>query len=148
MTTKQQTAADRLAEEEREMDKEIERLEAERLELEGPASVLSWDQIQNGEDLDKRERRRGLLPRLITAAKVKRLELRRERYEAQIKPLEERQRAAHEQLEAATAKRLEAVEEENAARFEYGDAFSRIQSREMHIRAITREIRELKGEAK
>ncbi len=146
MTTKQKTAADQLTREEREMDEEIQRLEAERLELEGPASVLSWDQIQAGEDLDKRERRRGLLPRLITAARIKRLELKRQRHEAEIEPLQTRREKAHARLEKASAKRQEVIEEENAARYEYGDASSRIASREMHIRAINREIRELRGE--
>ena len=145
MTTKQEPATDRIAREESRMDETIRQLEDEQRELEGPASVLSWDQIQAGEDLDKRERRRGLLPRLITAAKIKRLELQRERYEAQIEPLQERRDKAHAQLEKARAKRLKAQDEENAASFEYGDASTRIASREMHVKSITREIRELRG---
>lgn len=148
MSTKQETVGDRIAEEERKVDEAIQQLEDEQRELEAPANLPSWDQIQAGEDLDKRERRRGLLPRLIAAARIKKLELQRERYEAEIKPLEVAQREAHEQLEAATAKRLQALEEENAARFEYGDAFSRIQSREQRIKLVDREIRELRGEAK
>ena len=75
MTTKQKT--ENLVEEEREMDGEIERLEAERAELMSPARTLTWEEIQAGEDPGKRERRRGILPRLIVAAKVRRLELRR-----------------------------------------------------------------------
>ena len=137
-----------LLKEERKMDGEIERLEAERGELEAPARALTWDEIQAGaaEDLERREQRRGILPRLIVAAKVKRLELRRERYEREIEPLQKLRAEAHAKLEAVEAKRLQAVEEEEEARCEYGDAYTRIESRERRVKALDREIRELRGE--
>lgn len=135
-----------LAEEERKMDKEIERLEAERLELEAPARALSWDEIQAGEDLEKRERRRGILPRLIVAAKVKRLELRRERYERETEPLRAQRREAHARLEEAKTKRLDAIDEENKALYEYSDAFQRVQGQEKRLKAVDRELAELRGE--
>lgn len=145
MTTKQKPTD--LAQEERRMDAEIEKLEAEQRELESPARVPTWDEIQAGaEDLEKRERRRGILPRLIAAAKVRRLQIRRERYEAELAPLSRARDEAYERLEAARTKRILATEEENAARFPYSDAQARVEGRERRIKEVDREIRELKVE--
>ncbi len=146
MTTKPK--AENLIEEEKRMDAEIERLEAEQRELEDPARVLTWEEVQAGAtgELEQRERRRAFLPRLIVAAQVKRLEVRRERYEAEAEPFRKKREEAYERLQAATAKRLEAVEEENAARADYGDAHARVTSREQRIKEANREIRALRGE--
>ena len=146
MTTKQKSKTDQLAQEERKMDEEIRRLEAEARELEASDRALSWDQIQAGEDLDKRERRRGILPRLIVAAKVKRLELRRERYERETEPLRKQREEAYARLEEAKTKRLQAEDEENAALYQYSDAFQQGQGQEKRLQAIDREIRALRGE--
>lgn len=137
-----------LVEEEHKMDAEIQRLEAEQRELESPARIPTWEEIQAGtaEDLERRERRRGIVPRMITAAKVRRLELQRERYQAEMEPHQKRREEAFEKLEAARAKRWEAVEEENVARYEYGDANARVASREQRIKEANREIRALRGE--
>ncbi len=146
MTTK--TKPEDLLEEEKKMDAEISRLEAERGELDSPARALTWDEIQAGaaEDLEKRERRRGILPTLLRAAKVRRLELRRERHRQEAEPFRKKREEAHERLQAATAKRLEAVEEENAARYDYGDANARVESRERRVKEAAREIKALRGE--
>ncbi len=147
MTTK--TEAVNLVEEEKRMDEEIGRLEAERRELEAPARVPTWDEIQTGaEDLEKRERRRGIIGTLIVAARVKRLQIRRERYEAELAPLSRARDEAYERLEAARTKRILATEEENAARGPYSDASMRIQSCEGRIKGVDREIRDLKGEGR
>lgn len=148
MSTKQKTKAENLLEEERRMDAEIQRLEAERADLESPARALRWEEVQAGaaEDLERRERRRGIVPRMITAAKVRRLELQRERHQAEMEPHQKRREEAFEKLEAARAKRWEAVEEENVARYEYGDANARVASREQRIKEANREIRALRGE--
>ena len=145
---KQKPKAENLIEEERKMGGEIARLQAEARELDSPARALTWDEIQAGaaEDLEKRERRRGILPRLIVAAKVKRLELRRERYEREAEPLTETRDEAGERLRAATAKRLRAVEEENAARYEYTDSQTRLDAIERRTNEIDREMRALRGE--
>ncbi len=140
--------AEDLVKEERKMDAEISRLEAEQREIDSPARVLTWDEIQAGasEDLEKREIRRGIIPTLITAAKIRRLELRRERHEAEMEPFLKKREEAYERLQKATAKRLEAVEEENLARADYGDAHARVTSREQRIKEAGREIRALRGE--
>ncbi len=140
--------AEDLVQEERKMDGEIERLEAEQRELDSPARALTWAEVEAGavEDLEKREVRRGILPRLITAAKVKRLEIRRERLEREAEPLHKKREGAHERFEAATAKRLKAIEEEDAARYEFADALAQTQGQEKRAKAIERELRELRGE--
>ena len=137
-----------LAREEREMDAEIDRLEAEQRELDSPARILTWDEIQAGaaEDLEKLERRRGILPRLVTATKVKRLEIRRARMEEEAGPLREALEGAHEQLQEAAAKRLRATEEENAARAAYSHPYTRLDTIERHTKQIDRDIRVLRGE--
>lgn len=113
-----------------------------------PARIPTWDEIQAGaaEDLEKRERRRGILPRLITAAKVKRLEIRRERYGQEVAPLTESRDEAHERLLAAQEKRLTAVEEEDAARYEFADSQTRLDAIERRTMEIDREMRALRGE--
>lgn len=146
MTTKQKT--NDLVDEERQMQEEIERLEAERRELETPASLPTWQEIEAGslEDLERRERRRGIIGRLIVAVKVRLLEIRRERYERDAEPLRKVRDEAHGKLKAATAKRLRAVDEENEARFQWTNALRRIENREGYAKSISREIRELRGE--
>ncbi len=142
------TKAEDLVKEERTMDGEISRLEAEQRELDSPARVLSWGEIQSGavEDLEKREIRRGILPRLLDAAKIRRLEIRRERLERESEPLHKLREDAHERLEAATAQRLKAIKEEDAARYEFADALAQTQGQEKRTKAIDRELRELRGE--
>ncbi len=146
MTTK--TKPEDLIEEEKRMDAEIEKLEAEERETNDPARVPTWNAIQAGAvvDLEKRERRRGIIPTLITAAKVRRLEIRRERLEAELVPLREAQQEAYERMEAARTKRILAAEEENAARGPYSDATMRIEGRERRIKEADREIHALRGE--
>jgi hypothetical protein len=137
--TERKTEAAELLEEEK-MDAEVERLEAEQRELDSPARVLIWDEIHTGaaEELEKRERRRGILPRLIVAAKVKRLELIRERHEAELEPLRQTRDEAHKRLLADQEKRRQAVEEENAARYEYTDAKTRLDAIERRMKALDR----------
>ncbi len=144
--TKKQT--EDLVEEERTMDGEIERLEDEQRELDSPARVLTWGEIQAGavEDLEKREQRRGILPRLLAAAKIRRLEIRRERLERESEPLDKLREDAYEMLQKATAKRLAAIEKENAARYKFADALAQTQRQEKRAEAIDRELRELRGE--
>ena len=53
------------------MDEEIARLEAERAELEGPPQEIGWDELvaksaKYERELEARERRRGILPRLLS----------------------------------------------------------------------------------
>ena len=88
------------------LDEEIRSLEAE---LEEHAAPLVWGEVDAGE-LVRKEQRRGVLPRLITAAKIKRLELEKRRTEGELQPLYTEREEAHKKLERATAKKLKAEE--------------------------------------
>ena len=129
------------------LDEEIGRMEAELVH--SATTAIAWDDVNEAavEELVNRERRRAILPRLIKAAKIKRLELRIMREQRASGPLEAERAAAHERLEEATAKRWEAVEEENAARALWSRAHNRIERIERRIRDAEREISALRGEA-
>ena len=144
-STKAKPGTEKLLEEEREMGAEIERLEAELAQLESPAPALNWEAIQAGglDQLDKREMRRITLPKLIRAARVRQLELRRERHEAEIGPLSERLRRAEAKLEEARAERLEAAEREGAAHVERSDAHTALRYARQGLRQTERDLRAL-----
>jgi hypothetical protein len=69
---------------------ELEQLESEiadmERELTAESEPLVWGEVDAGE-LACREQRRGVLPRLITAAKIKRLVLQKRRTEAELEEL-------------------------------------------------------------
>jgi hypothetical protein len=69
-----------------------------------------------------RERRRAVLPRLITAARKRRAELRIERERQAAEPLEAERTKAHEKMQRAEAKKLRADEKLLAARSEWSSA--------------------------
>ena len=145
MTTKAKQGAAKLLEEERGMGAEIERLEAELRELEAPAHAFTWEELQAGvlEDMDKRERRKNVIPRLIVAAKVRQLQIRRERLEAEIGPLPERQEEAYAKLEEARAKRAEAEKREGAAAGEHSDAGMSLRLAQQGLRQTERDLKAL-----
>ena len=72
--------------------------------------------------------------------------LQREQWGREIGPLEAEREEAHKRLEAAEAKHQEALEERNLAQRDWSHAHGLIHSRQGRIRAIDREIAELKGE--
>ena len=130
------------------LDATIASMEAEAAHLEGPPPEIGWGELgavgdKHEQELEARERRRGILPRLITAAKIKRLELQRERWEQEIEPLKVERDKAYERFEAAEAKLAETQRERNLALGAWGHARGLIQSREDRIRAMKRELREL-----
>jgi chromosome segregation ATPase len=130
------------------LDATIASMEAEAAHLEAPPPEIGWDELlansaKHEKELETRERRRGILPRLITAAKIKRLELQRERWEQEIEPLKLERDKAYERLEAAEARLTEAQRERNLALGAWSHARGLIQSRDDRIRAINRELREL-----
>ena len=145
MTTKTKPAAEKLLGEERKMGAEIERLEGELMELEAPAHDFGWEEIRAGalEDLDKRERRKNILPRLIRAAKVRLLELRRDRLEAELGPLSERQEDAEAKLERARAKRAEAEERIRVAAGESSESVLALRLAQQGLRQTERDLKAL-----
>jgi hypothetical protein len=128
------------------LDKEIARLESEAAP---PTSgELSWDEIDAGglEALEQRERRRSIIPKLLTAAKIKRAELRVQRERRAAEPLEAIRAQAYKEMEDAEARHYKALEEREQARGRWSHAHGRIEKIERRIRDSEREIAELKGE--
>ena len=130
------------------MDETIRTLEAEQVELENLPAPLTWDEIQAGAttQLEAREARRGILPTLITAAKIKRLELERRKVEREMTPFEERLTSAYEKQEKALAKLHKAQEELNHARGDWHDVNLRLEKKQRRTKQINAEIQKLKGE--
>jgi chromosome segregation ATPase len=128
-----------------ELDSEIAALEAEQ---ETPPRVLSWSEIDETMlgKLEAAERRRGILPRLITAAKVRRLELERAKYERAMEPLEKQQLEACERSEKLRVKLHKLQEELNDAHQDHHDATWRLDGYRRRDGEIAREIAALRGE--
>lgn len=145
--TKKRTRSQQVDAETQTIDENIRTMEAELRDV--GAGPLVWDEITpaTAEELASKEQRRWVLPRLITAAKIKRLELERRRELERAKPLEEIRAKAHERIERATAAKLKADEELGAARFEWADAHSRLENRSRRIKEIDREIASLRASA-
>ena len=129
------------------IEERISELEAELAGLEGPPPPLTATDIAQGAValVDKHEQRRSTIERLLVAFRVKLLEIRRARYERGMAPFVAARQAAGERLEDLKAQRIELQEEIGRARADWGDANTRAESKAQHIRAIDREIRELRG---
>ena len=133
--------------EERVIEERIADLEAERAALEGPPPPLTAVEIAQGVALvDEHEQRRSTIERLLAAYRIKRLQIRRARYERELEPFVAARQEAGERLEALEAQRIALVEEIGKVRASWSDANVRADSKEQHIRYIDREIRELRGE--
>ncbi len=149
MPTKAKPNTKKLLEEEREMGAEIERLGRELEELEAPSRPFTWEEIRAGavEDLDRRERRRAVLPRMIAAAKARQLEIRRARLEAEIGPLSRRSERAEAKLEEAKVERAKAAEREGVAHAEHSDARQALRYARQGLRQVERDLQALEGKA-
>ena len=128
------------------IEERISELERELAALEGPPAPLSLTDIAQGAValVDKHEQRRSTTERLLAAFKIKRLEIRRSRYEREMEPFIAARQAAGERLEELEAQRIALQEEIGKARADWGDANTRAISKEGHIRRLDREIRELR----
>ena len=130
-----------------ELDEKIASMEAELTEE--AAAPLSWDEITSTttEEIARKEQRRGILPRLIHAAKVKRLELEKRRREEEAAPLREKLESTYAAFQAQEERLRKAKERRDAAQAEWGITLSGLQSAEERIRRTEQELHELKGES-
>ena len=133
-------------EDEEVIEERISELEAELASLEGPPPPLTATDIAQGAValVDHHEQRRSTTQRLLNAFKAKRLEIRRSRYERELAPLLAARQDAGERLQDLEAQRVALMEEIGKVRADWGDASTRITSKESHIRRIERELRELR----
>jgi chromosome segregation ATPase len=109
MTEKEKRKAETTLED---LDAKIQEMEAE-LE-DGCGELLSWDEVTSttAEEIAASEQRRGILPRLIKAAKVKRLELEKRGHEERATSIGEERDAAY----ATFQEQEERLREAKAAR--------------------------------
>jgi len=144
-TIDEKTSAGNIEAELASLDGKIESMEAELEDAE--ASPLVWDRITatTADELAAKEQRRSIVPRLLTAARIKHLELERRREGERAAPLEEIREKAHERLEKAMSAKSKAEEEAGQARFEWTNALSRLENRSRRIKQIDHEIASLKG---
>ena len=146
-TTTTTTEAATLGEAIKRMEGELAALESERAELDAPAEPPTWDELQRAgafEELEAQERRRGVLPRLIAAARAKLLELQVRREEALLEPLKAERERAHAAMEEAKEKARLAEEERRGALARWGVAHADVQDREQRIKRATRELASLR----
>jgi hypothetical protein len=122
------------------LDEQIRNMEAELQEREQP---LVWGEGA-AEELEQRERRRAILPRLITAARIRRAELRIERERKAAEPLEADQEAAYEKMQRAEARERKAHEDLMAARSEWSGIHTRLEKIGRRIKDREREIQALR----
>ncbi len=126
------------------LDASIQSMEAELAE--GYGTPLSWEEVTTttAAELAAKEQRRSILPRLIAAAKAKRLELEIAGLEAKARALGAEREENYHRLEKATDKARRAEEEREAARGAWATALGTSQDLERRIRQRKRELRELR----
>ena len=129
------------------LGEEIARLEAEQAELEGPEREWSFDElVARSAEFEAKERRRALLPRIIQAAKVRRLELEQRRHEEQAASLQGEVESTYAAFQEREAKLRRAKEERDAAHGQWTLAMSAMHSAQDRAKRTGRELRALRGE--
>jgi hypothetical protein len=126
-----------------ELDRQVAELEAEKAGLPTP---VSWDELQEAgalQRVEETERRRGIIPRLLDAAKVKRLQLELERLERRLEPIAEEQAQAYKELEETRLQVLELQEKQGRAQHAYSHATMRRQKVEGEQRRVRQQLREI-----
>jgi hypothetical protein len=133
----------RKAESVEDLDAKIAEMEAELQE--GYGKPLTWDEVTSttAEEIARKEQHRGVLPRLIRAAKVRRLELEKRRREDEAASLRAKVETTYAALQEQE-ERLRAVEEDrDAAHAEWALTLSAKQNADERTRRADKELREL-----
>jgi hypothetical protein len=126
------------------LDQQIQSMEAELVE--GYGKPLTWEEVTSttAEEIARKEQRRGILPRLIHAAKVRRLELEKLRREEEAAPLREKLEATYAALQEQENELRRAKEKRDAAHAEWSLTLSALQSAEERTRRTEKELDELR----
>lgn len=135
--------AERAAVEERiaEVEAELERLE------EPPATAMATDLREPSVAiLDKHERRRSTLQRLLAGLKIQLLEMERNKHERELEPHLRAREEAGQEIQRIEERECELHEEKMRARAAWGDANTRALSKERRIKETQRQIQELRAE--
>ncbi len=133
----------------------VEDLDAEILEMEaeledGYGRPLTWDEVTSttADEIARKEQRRGILPRLIHAAKVKRLERERDRREREANAFREKLEPLYGVFQEKEAELLEAKEARDAAHGEWAVNLSAVDSADGRTQRTERELNELRAEGR
>lgn len=126
------------------LDEQIQTMEAELVE--GYEKPLTWEEVTSttAEEIARKEQRRGILPRLIHAAKVRRLELEKLRREQEAAPLLEKLEATYAAFQEQEDQLRRAREKRDAAHAEWTLTLSALHSAEERTRRTEKELRELR----
>jgi hypothetical protein len=126
------------------LDEQIQKMEAELVE--GYEKPLTWEEVTSttAEEIARKEQRRGILPRLIHAAKVRRLELEKLRREQEAAPLREKLEATYAAFQEQEDQLRRAKEKRDAAHAEWTLTLSALHSSEERTRRTEKELRELR----
>lgn len=106
---------------------------------------LDWDNLPSAEELAERQQRLSILPRLLRAAKLKRLEMQAAAEEARISGLRGRAEEAASAFLKSREERIRAEEAEASGRRSM--AVTALTAAELDLRRTQRRLAELKEEA-
>jgi chromosome segregation ATPase len=125
----------------------ISEMEAELRD--GHGRPLTWDEVTSttAEEIAAKETRRGILPRLIHAAKVKRLEVDLRDRGAEAEAIRAKLEPAYEAFQEMEAEARAAKERAEEAGGEWRKILSAVNSADGRAERTARELAELKGEA-
>jgi hypothetical protein len=134
------------AESAEDLDARISEMQAE-LE-DGHGRPLTWDEVTSTmtDEIARKEQRRGILPRLIHAAKVRRKEVELRDRRAEADAIREKLKPAYEAFPEQEAELLRAKERRDKAHGEWAVTLSALQSADNRTERTARELAELRGE--
>jgi len=137
----------RKAESVEELDAEIAEMETELAE--GYGRSLTWDEVTSttAAELARKEQRRGILPRLLHAAKVKRKEVELRGREREAEEVRAKLQPAYDAFQEKEAELRAAKEARDEAHGEWTLALSAVQSADERAKRVRRELREIRGDA-
>jgi chromosome segregation ATPase len=124
---------------------ELAALEREKLSLPEPTS---WAELTKSGALKKvqeADARRGFIPRLQRAARVRKLELEIGKHEKAVAEMEKRQEEIYEELEPKRQQLIELQTQVNILGGEHTQGLHRIQERQRRIREAQRAINNIHG---
>jgi hypothetical protein len=130
------------------LDAKIQEMEAELAQ--GYGKPLTWDEVTTttAEEIARKEQRRGVLPRLIHAARVRRLELEKERREEEAASLQEKVETTYAAFQEQEDELRKAKEKRDAAHAEWAITLSASQNANERTRRTERELRELQEDGR
>lgn len=127
------------------LDQSIQEMEAELAD--GHGRPLTWDEVTSttAEALVRKEQRRGILPRLIRAAKVKRLELEVQSRQRVADEIRARLEPSYEAFQEKEDELRRAKEVRDEAHGEWAMTLSALQGADGRVDRVARDLQELRG---